>query len=207
MPEEPKTPKPQMYGVTPTPYEIPKDRLPRSNRRQKKRPWLINFFILNNFAQSIFYLLLALVPWNDPDSDLAATLIAHPRLVFGILPRMIQPSTSMMNITGVTINRVLPGLPVIFLLFGILYAFMGWKLYDMDSWWYFKIRWGMMCNSGYVIVKLVLAISADYFVAGGPQLVSNSALAYQIPAIGWNLLILCYFAMMPDVAKAYDEAG
>ena len=58
---------------------------------------------------------------------------------------------------------------MIFLLFGIIYALMGWKLYDMDSWWYFMIRWSMMCNSGYIVVKIMLAISADYFVAGGPR--------------------------------------
>jgi hypothetical protein len=194
-----------MHGITPTPYEIPKERLPQSNWREKKRPWLINLFILNNFVHSGFYLLLALVPWSDPDSDLATTLLAHPNLVFGMLPKMIQPSTTLMAMNGVTINRVLPGLPVIFLILGVIYALMGWKLYDQDPWWYFVVRWSMMCNSGYVVVKLMLAISADYVVAGGPQLVSNAALAYMVPVIGWNLLICCYFALMPDVAKAYDE--
>jgi hypothetical protein len=196
-----------MHGITPTPYEIPKDRLPRSNWRAKKRPWLITLFILNNFVHSGFYLLLALVPWSDPDSDLAATLIAHPNVVFGILPKMVQPSAASMALTGVTINRVLPGLPVIFLILGILYALMGWKLYDRDPSMYFIVRWSMMCNSGYIVVKYLLAISADYVVAGGPHMVSDAALVYMIPIMGWNLLIFLYFALMPDVAKAYDEAG
>lgn len=206
MSEESNNPRPRMYGITPTPMEIPKDRLPKSNWREKKRPWLITLFILNNFVHSGFYLLLALVPWSNPDSDLATTLIAHPRLIFGILPKMILPSMSAMALTGVTIHRVLPGLPVIFLFLGIFYAVMGWRLYDMDPWWYFVIRWSMICNSGYIVVKIMLSISADYVVAAGPRLVSNAALVYLIPAVGWNLLIFFYFAMMPDVAKAYDEA-
>jgi hypothetical protein len=207
MPEETRTPRPQMHGITPTPYEIPKERLAKSNRREKKRPWLITLFVLNNFVHSVFYLLLALVPWSDPDSDLATTLLAHPKLVFGILPKMVQPSASAMALTGETINHVLPGLPVIFLIFGIVYALLGWRLYDMDPWWYFVIRWSMMFNSGYIVVKLMIAISADYVVASGPRMVSEAALVYLLPAIGWNLLIFCYFAMMPDVAKAYDEAA
>jgi hypothetical protein len=195
-----------MYGITPTPYEIPKDRLAKSNWREKKRPWLITLFILNNFVHSGFYLLLALVPWSDPDSDLAATLLAHPKLVFGILPKMIRPSMSEMAMGGVTIQNVLSGLPVIFLGLGIVYALAGWKLYDIDPWWYFVIRWSMMFNSGYILVQLILSVSADYVVSAGPRMVSDAALSYMIPAIGWNLLIVCYFAMMPDVAKAYDEA-
>jgi hypothetical protein len=206
MPEEPKTPKPRMHGITPMPYEIPKDRLPESKWREKKRTWLVTLFILNNFVHSGFYLLLALVPWSDPDSDLAATLIAHPNLVFGLLPKMVQPSASAMAMDGVTINRVLPGLPVIFLILGILYALMGWKLYDRDETTYFMIRWSMMCNSGYIVAKTLIVISADYVVAGGPRLVSPAALAYLLPVVAWNLLILGYFALMPDVAKAYDEA-
>jgi hypothetical protein len=196
-----------MHGITPTPYEIPKERLPQSNWRQKKRPWLITLFILSNFVHSGFYLLLAMVPWNDPDSDLAATLIAHPNLVFGLLPKIAQPDASVMAMNGVTIHNVLSGLPVIFLIFGIIYALMGWKLYDRDPSMYFIIRWSMMCNSGYIVVKTTLAISADYVVAGGPRLVSPAALAYLIPVVAWNLLILGYFALMPDVAKAYDEAA
>jgi len=206
MPEETPKPRPRVHGITPTPYEIPKDRLPQSKWREKKRPWLINLFILNNFFHCIFYLLLALVPWNDPDSDLAATLIAHPNIVFALLPKMVRPSATTMALTGVTINRVLPGLPVIFLVLGILYGVLGWRMYNRDPWWYFVIRWSMMCNSGYIVVKTVLAISADYFVAGGPQLVPPAALAYLIPVVAWNLLICGYFALMPDVAKAYDEA-
>ncbi len=196
-----------MHGITPTPHEIPKDRLPQSKWREKKRPWLINLFILNNFVHSGIYLLLALVPWNDPDSDLTATLIAHPKLVFSMLPKMAQPSAMSMAVTGMTINRVLPGLPVIFLIFGIIYAMMGWKLYDRDETTYMMVRWSMMCNSGYIVVRTMLTISADYVVAGGPRLVSNAALAYMLPAVAWNLVIVCYFALMPDVAKAYDEAG
>jgi hypothetical protein len=195
-----------MHGITPTPVEIPTERLSKSNWRQKKRPWLITLFILNNFAHSVFYLLMALVPWNDPDSDLAATLIAHPKVVFGILPKMIQPSPSAMAMNGVTINRVLEGLPAVFLILGVLYALMGWKLYDRDPSMYFLVRWSMMCNSGYIVVKIMLSISADYIVAGGPRLVSGAALAYLIPVLGWNMLIFGYFALMPDVAKAYDEA-
>lgn len=207
MPEEPKTSRPRMHGITPTPMEIPAERLPKSNRREKKRPWLITLFILNNFVHSGFYLLLALVPWSDPDSDLATTLVAHPKLIFGILPKMAQPDPREMAMNGVTIHNVLPGLPVIFLLFGIIYALMGWKLYDRDNTTYFMVRWSMMCNSGYLVVKIMLAVTADYFVSGGPRLVSDAELAYLIPIMGWNLLIFCYFALMPDVAKAYDEAG
>jgi hypothetical protein len=202
MPEELKTSKPQMYGITPPQMEIPAGRLSRSNWRQKKRPWLITLFILNNFVHSAFYLALALVPWSDPDSDLATTLIAHPNVIFAVLPKFIQPS---MAIEGAGLNRVLTGLPIIFLVLAVLFGVAGWKLYDQDPWWYFMVRWGMMCNSGYIVVKFMLALSSDFVVTGGPELIPTAAMTYLIPVIGWNLLIFCYFAMMPDVVKAYDS--
>ena len=204
-PQDPRKPaRPAMYGITPTPYEIPSHRLPEPKLRESGRPWFISLFAIANLIQGGVYLLLALVPWSDPTSDLASTMISHRDLVFGLLPRFVQPSRA---INGAAFNHVLPGLPVIFLIFGIVYALLGWRLYDMDPWWYFVIRWSMMFNSGYIVVKLMIAISADYVVASGPRMVSEAALVYLLPAIGWNLLIFCYFAMMPDVAKAYDEAA
>ncbi|MGA3081783.1 MAG: hypothetical protein ABSD44_10425 [Terracidiphilus sp.] len=201
----PMPPKPpRMHGITPPPHAIPTEILPPPAKQKSKRPWLLSLFILSNFFHSAVYLALAAVPWSDPQSGLATTLIAHPTLVFGVLPKMVQPS---MGVVGASLNRVLPGLPVVFLFLAILYALAGWRLYDMDPWWYFLVRWGMMCNSGYIVVKFMLAMSADYFVSGGPRLMSDETMLLLIPVMGWNLLIVLYFAMMPDVAKAYDSAG
>jgi hypothetical protein len=191
-----------MYGITPTPFEIPAERLPTPTKQKSKRPWLINLFILSNFFHAVVYLGLALVPWSDPESKLTIALITHPTLVFSFLPKMFQP---VMAINGAALNHVLPGLPVVFLLLGVIYALAGWKLYTMDPWWYFMIRWSMMCNSGYIAAKFMIIMSADYFVVSGPRLMSDATMQLLIPVIGWNLLILFYFAMMPDVAKAYDS--
>jgi len=204
LPEEQKMPKPRMHGITPPPFEIPAERLPAPTKQKSKRPWLLTLFILSNFFHSAVYLALALVPWSDPESELSTALIARPNLVFGLLPKFIQPS---MGVAGAGLNRVLPGLPVIFFLLAVIYALAGWKLYDQDPWWYFIIRWGMMCYSGYIVVKFALAMSADYFIASGARMLSNATMLYLVPVIGWNLLIVFYFAMMPDVAKAYDQAG
>jgi len=193
-----------MHGITPPPFEIPAERLPAPTKQKSKRPWLLTLFILSNFFHSLVYLGLALVPWSDTESKLATALIARPNLVFGLLPKFIQPS---MGVAGAGLNRVLPGLPVIFFLLAVIYALAGWKLYDQDPWWYFIIRWGMMCYSGYIVVKFALAMSADYFIASGARMLSNATMLYLVPVIGWNLLIVFYFAMMPDVAKAYDQAG
>jgi hypothetical protein len=112
-----------------------------------------------------------------------------------------------MAVEGAGLNRVLPGLPVIFFGLAVLYALAGWRLYDQDPWWYFLVRWGMMCNSGYIAAKLMLVMSAEYFVTSGPRLISDAMMLYLIPVVIWNLLIVFYFAMMPGVAKAYDQAG
>jgi hypothetical protein len=200
----PMPPKPRMHGITQTPHEIPAERLPPPTKQKSNRPWLVSLFILSNLLHSAVFLALAAVPWSDPESALATTLIAHPNLVFGVLPKLAQPAIAL---NGASLNRVLPGLPLIFLFFAVVYALAAWKLYDMDPWWYFLVRWGMMCNSGYIVIKFLLAMSADYFVSGGPRLISDQTMVLLVPIIGWNLLIVLYFAMMPEVPQAYDSAG
>jgi len=193
-----------MHGITPPPFEIPVERLPEPTKQKSKRPWLLTLFILSNFFHSAVYLALALVPWSDPESELSTALIARPNLVFGLLPKFIQPS---MAVAGSGLNRVLPGLPVVFFLLAVIYALAGWKLYDQDPWWYFIIRWGMIFSSGSTVVKILVALSADYLVPSGPSMVSDATRLVLIPIVAWNLLVFCYFAMMPDVAKAYDSNG
>ena len=178
MAEEKSKPRPRMYGITPTPMEIPKDRLPQPTARKSSRHWLMTLMILSNLLHCAVYLFLAMVPWSDPDSDLAAILIAHPTVVFGVLPKIIQPSMDSMAMTGVTIHHVLAGLPVIFLLLAIYFGVAAWKLFAMDPWWYFIIRWSMMCNSGYIVVKYLIAISGEFLVSAAPRMISNQTMVY-----------------------------
>jgi hypothetical protein len=204
-PQDPRKPaRPAMYGITPTPYEIPSHRLPEPKLRKSGRPWFISLFAIANLIQGGVYLLLALVPWSDPTSDLASTMISHRDLVFGLLPRFVQPSRA---INGAAFNHVLPGLSIIFLLLGLIYIFAAWKLWDMDPWWYFIIRWAMMLSALKIVATFALAISADYVVASGPRLISNTTMLLMMPYIFWNMLIFGYFVSMPDVPKAYDSNG
>jgi hypothetical protein len=64
-----------------------------------------------------------------------------------------------------------------------------------------------MCNSGYIVVKYLIAISGEFLVSAAPRMISNQTMVYLIPVIGWDLLVFCYFAMLPEVAKAYDSPG
>jgi hypothetical protein len=205
MPTEVKDAKPRrMHGITATPFEMPAGILPEQKQRESGRPWLISLFAIVYFVHAGVSLLLALVPWSDPESGLATFLIAHPSFVFSLFPRMIQPTLAEV---GSIRNNVLQGLPVIFLILGVIYAFSAFKLWVMDSWWYFIIRWGMIFSSGSTVVKILVALSADYLVPSGPSMVSDATRLVLIPIVAWNLLVFCYFAMMPDVAKAYDSNG
>lgn len=191
-----------MHGITPPPFEIPPERLPQPKKQKSGRPRLLSFFAIMNLIQGVVFLLLAMVPWTDPDSSIAAVLIAHHQLVFGLFPRFIQPA---MGMDGVSVTNVLPGLAVIFLILAVYYILAAWKLWDMDPYWYFIIRWSLMCSAGYTVAKFFVAILADYTVAAGPRLISDGTIALMAPVIAWNLVVLGYFALSPEVIKAYDS--
>ena len=87
----------------------------------------------------------------------------------------------------------------------MIYAFSAFKLWVLDSWWYFIIRWGMIFSSGSTLAKIIIGLSADYLVPSGPSMFNDATKLVLIPVLAWNLLVFCYFAMMPDVAKAYDS--
>jgi len=119
MPTEVKDAKPRrMHGITATPFEMPAGILPEQKQRESGRPWLISLFAIVYFVHAGVSLLLALVPWSDPESGLATFLIAHPSFVFSLFPRMIQPTLAEV---GSIRNNVLQGLPVIFLILGVIY--------------------------------------------------------------------------------------
>jgi hypothetical protein len=81
MPAQQKNTRPRMYGITPTPYEIPPELLPQSTRPKSKRPLPIALYGWYRIAWAGFSLILALIPWGDPESKLASYAAAHPAVI------------------------------------------------------------------------------------------------------------------------------
>ncbi len=115
----------EMYGITPTPFEIPPERLPKSKMPKSKRPLPIALYGWYRIAWAGFSLILALVPWGNPESKLAAYAAAHPAVIVDLLPgfiRMFLPSYQMHYWSPVAF---VSGLPFLFVAAAILYAAQG----------------------------------------------------------------------------------
>jgi hypothetical protein len=146
-------------------------------------------------------LLLALVPWGDPESGLATSLSARPDLIFSLLPRVVQP---VLAEGGGSMGAYAQGLPIIFMLFGLIYLVSAWKLWNLDKFWVSIIRWVMMFQSGAVVLKTMIVLSARY-VGEAEAPLSNETRAALVIFIAWNLLIFFCFAAFPRVEDAYDS--
>jgi hypothetical protein len=203
MPTQPgETKPPRMHGIVPTPYEIPTEHLPVSKPAKSAMPLFLRLIILFVLAKAGFYLLLALIPWSDPQSDVASFLLARPALVLGMIPRPLLLCEESMQ--GCVVSRIVHGLPIVFLFLGLIYLFSAWKLFNLDKFWTSIIRWGIMFQTGATVLKTIIALSARYVGETEAPLSDAMRLALFIFVI-WNLFIFCCFAYFPSAEDAYDS--
>jgi hypothetical protein len=201
MPAQQKVDKPRrMHGITPTPFEMPADRIPRSTAKSQL-PIYVRLICGYQLMRGVVNLLLALVPWGDPESSVASFLSSRPDLIFSLLPRQVQPALA---VTGRPIGAYAQGLPIIFLIFGLVYLASAWKLWTMDKFWVWVIRWGMMFQSGAVVLKTMILLSARYVGEAEAPLSDETRFALII-FITWNLVIFFCFAAFPNVEDEYDK--
>jgi hypothetical protein len=189
-----------MYGVTPTPFEIPPDRIPRS-KAKSQQPIFVRLICGYQLMRGVVNLLLALVPWGDPESSVATFLSSRPNLIFSLLPQQVQPA---LEVTGRPMGAYAQGLPIIFLIFALIYLASAWKLWNLDKFWVSIIRWGMMFQSGAVVLKTMIFLSARYVGEAEAPLSDEMRFAL-ILFITWNLVIFFCFACFPNVEDEYDK--
>ena len=201
MPEQQKDVRPRrMHGITPTPFEMPPDRIPRS-KTKSQQPIFVSLICGYLVIRGVVNLLLALVPWGDAESSIASFLNARPAIIFSLLPREVRPALA----AGAgSAGAYAQGLPLIFLFFGLIYLGCAWKLWNLDKFWVSLIRWGMMFQSGAVVLKTMIALSARY-VGEAEAPLSDQTRAALILFITWNLVIFFCFAAFPRVEDAYDK--
>ena len=200
MPSQQKDDRRRMIGITPTPFEMPPDLIPRS-KAKSHQPIFIRLICGYMFIKGVVNLLLALVPWGDPESSVTSFLIARPDLIFSLLPREAQPA---MAGAGRSVGAYAQGLPFIFLIFGVIYLASAWKLWNLDKFWISIIRWGMMFQSGAVVLKTMIFLSARYVGEAEAPLSDEMRFAL-ILFITWNLVIFFCFACFPNVEDEYDK--
>lgn len=201
MSDEPNRARPpRMHGITPTPYEIPAEHRRDSTRTGLGLPLFMQIIVGLTLFRAVIYLLLALVPWSDPDSSVAAFFIARPEIVFGLIPRVFQPSLSL---GGPSVGRMVEGLPFIFLGAAGMYFFSVWKMVNLDKFWISIIRWAIMFQSGATVAKLMIGLSSRFIGAAEAPLSGATRLAI-ILTVFWNLVIFGCFAFFPRVEDAYD---
>jgi len=194
-----KDARPRMYGITPTPFEIPPERLPKSTRPKSKRPLPISLYGWYRIAWAGVSLLLALVPWGDPESKLAAYAAAHPAVIVDLLPgfiRMFLPSYQMHYWSP---TAFVQGLPFLFAIAAILYAAQGSMLLSLSNWW----RWFTMLATGLTVAQIAIGLSAMLVVTSSHP-ISGPALAAVFMIGTWNLLVFCYRAYYPGVKEAFE---
>jgi hypothetical protein len=190
----------RMHGITPTPFEMPSDLIPMS-KAKSQQPLFVRLICAYLLIRAGVNLLLALVPWSDPESGVASFLIARPALIFSLLPREVQPALAE---TGRSVGAYAQGLPFIFLIFGLIYLASAWKLWNLDKFWVSIIRWGMMFQSGAIVLKTMIVLSARYVGEAEAPLPDETRFALIIFVV-WNLLIFLCFACIPRVEDAYDS--
>jgi len=200
MPAQQKVDKPRrMHGITPTPFEMPPELRPQPKMPKSKRPLPITLYACYRLAWAGISLILALVPWDDPESKLASYAAVHPALIVDLLPgfiRMFLPSDQMHFWSPAAFVQ---GLPFLFVLAAILYAVQGSMLLVLSQWW----RWFTMLASGLTVAQIAIGLSA-ILVSPPSHLIYGQALAAIIFIGGLNLLVYCYLAYYPGVKDAFD---
>lgn len=202
MPELLKDAKPQrMHGIVPTPYAIPKEHLPQRTAPGSKQPIYITLIVWYLLLRAGSYIFLALVPWGDPESGMAAFLIAHRALVFDqismwVNPRELNPAEPL----AAFFQRAV----FLFLVLGLIFLASAWKMWTLDKFWVSIVRWGMVFLHGATVIQTMIELSARYVVGQQAPLSGAMRTALFID-VAWNLLICGLFAMFPDVEGAYDR--
>jgi hypothetical protein len=190
-----------MYGITPTPNEIPPEHLPKSTTPKSKRPLLISIIAIYYLILAGVSLFLALVPWGNPDSGLANYLTANPSLVFHSIPRMFRPGLGM---HGQTPSDMPQMLPFIFLAVSIFSGLLAFKLWTLSARW----RWAIMFWAGYSLCSTLRSLVIYSALRGAvdiplPPLPAQYKLALVV-SMAWNLLVICYLAFYPGVKDAFE---
>jgi hypothetical protein len=190
-----------MHGITPTPFEIPPERLPKTTKTKSKRPLLISIVAIYYMIQTGICLLLALVPWGDPDSAIANFLTAHSSLVFHSIPRMFRPG---MEIPGQAPGAMFQMLPFVFLLVGVLSGLLAFKLWTLSARW----RWATMFWAAYSLCStlrflLIYAVLTSAVDVPLPPMPAQYKLALMM-SMSWNLFVICYLAFYPGVKQAFE---
>ena len=152
--------------------------------------------------KAVIALLLALVPWGDPDSGVASFLTANPSLAFSMIPRMFRPSPLL---SGEAQNTYVQGLPFIFLLAAILCGLLAFKLWTLSDKW----RWGTIFWAVYSLCTTARFLVLDSIVRSSVSInfppMSNEFKLALLISIAWNLLIACYLAFYPGVREAFER--
>src|ERR1017187_3692323 len=174
----------RMHGITPTPFDMPSDLIPVS-KAKSQLPLFVRLLCAYQLMRGVVNLLLALVPWGDPESSVTSFLSARPALIFSLLPREVQPALA---VAGRSMGAYAEGLPIIFLIFGLVYLASAWKLWNLDKFWVSIIRWVMMFQSGAVVLKTLIVLSARYIGEAEAPLSDETRFAL-ILFITWNLVI------------------
>jgi hypothetical protein len=202
MPEQLKEARPQrMYGIVPTPYEIPKEHLPQRTGSGSKQPFFITLILWYLLLRAGSYFFLALVPWGNPESGLAAFLIAHRALVLDQISMWVNPA--LLN-PAEPLSAFFQRAVFLFLLLGLIFLSSAWKMWTLDKFWVSIIRWVMIFLHGATVIQTMIALSARY-VVGQQAPLSGAMRAGLFIDVAWNLLICGCFALFPDVEGAYDR--
>ena len=201
MPEQQKDVRPRrMHGITPTPFEMPPGLIPVS-KTKSQQPIFVSLICAYLVIRGVANLLLAMVPWGDPESSVATFLSSRPDIIFSLIPRMVRPA---LTAGAGSMEAYARGLPIIFLLFGLIYIFSAWKLWNLDKFWVSLIRWAMMFQSGAIVVRTMILLSARY-VGEAEAPLSDETRAALVIFITWNIVIFFCFAAIPRVEDAYDS--
>src|ERR1035441_6396225 len=66
----------RMHGITPTPFDMPSDLIPVS-KAKSQLPLFVRLLCAYQLMRGVVNLLLALVPWGDPESSVTSFLSAR----------------------------------------------------------------------------------------------------------------------------------
>jgi hypothetical protein len=201
MAEQQKDVRPRrMHGITPTPFEMPPGLIPES-KTKSHQPLFVRLICAYLVIRGGANLLLALVPWGDPESSVASFLSARSAIIFSLLPQSFRPP----EVVGVgSMGAYAQGLPFIFLFVGLIYLACAWKLWNLDKFWVSIIRWGMMFQSGATVLKTMIILSARYVGTVEAPLSEETRMALLL-FVTWNLVVFFCFACFPRVEDAYDK--
>jgi len=172
MPEEIK-------GIVKPPYEMPPEKLERQDAPVGGNlPPMVRMFTWICFARAGLDFLFAFILGVAPDSAISVYLATTFGSRFAHIPA-----------------------EVMFLIFGFLFAFIGWRWYARD----WRARWIAMFLSGAAAARTMILIVADKLPSDHGQVLSVDMQMELIANVGLNLLICGYLAFYPGMAQAFKE--